>query len=154
MIYPVPMLPDDLDDVIRIEREVYSHPWTLGNFRDALAAGYAAWILRQQDELLAYCLVMEVPDELHILNLSVAAAHQGKGLARELLQHIDHDAQRRRCGSLLLEVRVSNARARSLYENAGFRAIGLRRGYYPSVRGREDAIVMRKPVLPAQRVYA
>jgi len=154
MSQPVPMLPDDLDDVIRIEREVYSHPWTLGNFRDALEAGYSAWVLRQQGELVAYCLVMEVPDELHILNLSVAAAHQGRGLAREMLRHIEFDAQRRRCGSLLLEVRVSNARARSLYENAGFRTIGLRRGYYPSVRGREDAIVMRKSVLPDQRVYA
>lgn len=154
MIQPVPMSPDDLDEVIRIEHQVYSHPWTLGNFRDALAAGYSAWVLRQQGELLAYCLVMEVPDELHILNLSVAAAHQGKGLARELLRHLDDDAQRRRCGSLLLEVRVSNTRARTLYENAGFRTIGLRRGYYPAVRGREDAIVMRKPVPPGQQVPA
>jgi len=30
----------DLDAVLRIEREVHAHPWTLGNFSDALRSGY------------------------------------------------------------------------------------------------------------------
>ena len=42
-----------------------------------------------------------------------------------------------------LEVRASNARARSLYARRGFNEVGLRRGYYPAAQGqREDAVVM------------
>ena len=44
---------------------------------------------------------------------------------------------------LFLEVRVSNTAARTLYANAGFREIGVRRGYYPAHVGREDAIVLK-----------
>jgi ribosomal-protein-alanine N-acetyltransferase len=30
----------DLDEVVAIERAVYTHPWTRGNFIDSLNAGY------------------------------------------------------------------------------------------------------------------
>jgi ribosomal-protein-alanine N-acetyltransferase len=41
-----------------------------------------------------------------------------------------------------LEVRSGNLVALSLYESVGFSRIGLRRDYYPSLLGREDAVVM------------
>jgi ribosomal-protein-alanine N-acetyltransferase len=43
---------------------------------------------------------------------------------------------------MFLEVRPSNSAARALYARAGFREIGLRRGYYPAREGREDALVL------------
>jgi [ribosomal protein S18]-alanine N-acetyltransferase len=57
---------------------------------------------------------------------------------------VEEIARRDHCSGVLLEVRPSNQRARTIYEHLGFAAIGLRRGYYPAVSGREDAIVMRK----------
>ena len=42
---------------------------------------------------------------------------------------------------MFLEVRPSNARAVELYRHFGFRQIGLRKGYYPAVVGREDGLV-------------
>lgn len=145
------LTPADLDELMPIERQVYSHPWTPGNFADALAAGYPGWVLRHQQALVAYCLVMEVPDEIHVLNVSVARAWQGRGLARRLLAHVEHHAKARGCSSVLLEVRVSNQRARQLYASLAYHPIGLRRGYYPSVLGREDAVVMRKLVVAEAR---
>jgi ribosomal-protein-alanine N-acetyltransferase len=44
---------------------------------------------------------------------------------------------------MLLEVRPSNEAAIRLYQRYGFERIGVRRGYYPTEGGREDAIVMR-----------
>lgn len=140
----------DLDEVIELENSVYSHPWTRGNFADALAAGNSAWVVRENGVLLGYCLLMMAPDDAHLLNISVATQEQGKGIGRGLLEWVDAQAQAHGLPSVLLEVRVSNARAIKIYEQAGYRSIGVRRGYYPAVSGREDAIVMRKHLAAPQ----
>jgi ribosomal-protein-alanine N-acetyltransferase len=46
--------------------------------------------------------------------------------------------------SAFLEVRVSNLAAIALYTSEGFCEVGLRRGYYPGVHGREDAVIMAR----------
>lgn len=134
----------DLDDVVRLELSVYTHPWSRGNFADALAAGNSAWVVREDGMLLGYCVVMMAPDDAHLLNISVASQAQGQGVGRGLLAWVDAQAAAHGVPSVLLEVRVSNERALRIYEKAGYRRIGQRRGYYPAVGGREDAIVMRK----------
>lgn len=137
----------DLDEVVRLEHSVYTHPWTRGNFADALASGNSAWVVRDEGVLLGYCVVMMTPDDAHLLNISVAASAQRQGVGRGLLAWVDAQAAAHGAPSVLLEVRVSNERAIRIYERAGYRRIGQRRGYYPAVGGREDAIVMRKRLL-------
>ena len=139
-----PMTEQDLDQVDAVERQIYSFPWTRGNFADSLRSGYDAWVVRDGEHLLGYCIVMVALDEAHLLNISVAPRAQGLGLGRRLLAWVEQCAAARQAHSLLLEVRPSNLVAKGLYERAGYERIGLRRGYYPSLRGREDAIVMRK----------
>jgi ribosomal-protein-alanine N-acetyltransferase len=83
-------------------------------------------------------------DEVHLLNLAVLPVLEGRGHGRFMLDALCQQALRRGLGLLWLEVRVSNARARALYERYGFRSVGLRRRYYPAQAGtREDAVVMR-----------
>jgi ribosomal-protein-alanine acetyltransferase len=143
-----PMTSADLDDVSVIERAVYSHPWTHGNFADALRAGYDAWMVRDsQRQLLGYCITMTMPDEVHLLNISVAPHAQGTGVGRALLAWAEEQALASARDAVLLEVRVSNQLALSFYERHGYVRVGVRRGYYPAVRGREDALVMRKPLI-------
>ena len=55
-----PMQSAHLEAVLAIEQTAYSHPWTQGNFRDALASGYWMQCLRLQDELLGYVVAMAV----------------------------------------------------------------------------------------------
>jgi ribosomal-protein-alanine N-acetyltransferase len=43
---------------------------------------------------------------------------------------------------LFLEVRPTNEVGRRLYTGYGFNQVGVRRGYYPARRGREDALVL------------
>jgi ribosomal-protein-alanine N-acetyltransferase len=47
---------------------------------------------------------------------------------------------------VFLEVRPSNAVALTLYESMGFVRVGLRKGYYQAVGGREDALVYKLPL--------
>jgi ribosomal-protein-alanine N-acetyltransferase len=139
-----PMVMDDLDEVYALELSVYPHPWSRGNFSDSLAAGYHAWVLREQGELAGYFLLMAAVDEAHLLNVSVAASRQRQGLGRYLLDKIAACARGLGAESVLLEVRPSNLRALSVYRRYGFAEIGRRKAYYPAHNGqREDAIVMR-----------
>ncbi|HEX5687749.1 MAG TPA: ribosomal protein S18-alanine N-acetyltransferase [Ideonella sp.] len=139
-----PMTVTDLDHVMAIEVQAYPFPWSRGHFTDSLAAGYLADLRVTGRELIGYCVAMHGVEELHLLNLTVAPAHQGQGHARALLAHLAEAARECKAVQIWLEVRQSNERARRLYERWGFEAIGLRKGYYPAAHGqREHAVVMR-----------
>ena len=139
-----PMTAADLDAVEAIERAVYTHPWTRGNFTDSLEAGYHCWILEGHSGIAGYCVVMIAAGEAHLLNLSIAAAQQRRGLGSELLEFVIRLAREHGAGTLYLEVRASNAAGRGLYACHGFAEIGMRRDYYPHAAGREDAVTMER----------
>ena len=136
----------DLDRVMTIEAAVYPFPWTRGNFSDSLKAGYDAWVFESDAGagIVGYAVLMWLPDEIHLLNISVDAHCQGQGHGGAMLDWLCRDARGRGAHSMLLEVRPSNVPARALYEARGFRQLGVRRGYYPAAGGaREDALVLR-----------
>jgi len=132
----------DLDAVMAIESTIYSHPWTRGNFADSLRAGYECRTLRLGQELIGYFVVMSAAGEAHLLNLSIAAAHQRRGHGSALLREAAGIARKLGARSLFLEVRPSNRGAQALYTRFGFRKVAVRRGYYPASTGREDALVL------------
>ncbi len=141
----LPMQRGDLDDVTSLEHRVYSHPWTRGNFQDSLDSGYQCWIARDTDEKLAgYFLLMMMPDEAHLLNITVAPCWQGHGLGRLLMARAFRIAADFATPAVLLEVRPSNPHALAVYRHVGFCQIAIRKNYYPAADDRrEDAIVMR-----------
>ena len=132
----------ELDDVAAIERAVHVHPWTRGNFSDSLAAGYHCWVAHRDLALVGYGVVVIAADEAHLLNLSVAPGWQRKGIGTELTRFFVKLARDYGAQKIYLEVRPSNTPARALYRNHGFSEIVLRRDYYPTASGREDAVVM------------
>lgn len=133
----------DMDAVMRIEQSVHAHPWTRGNFTDALKSDCICKVHEIEGEFLGYVVLMPAVDEAQLLNISIAAAYQRKGLGRKLMGEAMEIARSMNMRRMLLEVRPSNVAAMGLYRGAGFSEIGLRRGYYPSAdNGREDAVVM------------
>jgi len=140
-----PIRIDDLVCIEAMERKVYEHPWTLGNFQDSLASGYQCWLVRDAiGTLVGYFLLMLAPDEGHLLNITVLPVMQGKGFGRHLLEHAMMISRTHGAPAVLLEVRPSNPRALAVYRHMGFKQIGIRKRYYPSAdQQREDAIVMR-----------
>jgi ribosomal-protein-alanine N-acetyltransferase len=132
----------DLEAVVAIEREIYEFPWTLGNFRDSLAAGYSCWVYHSAGGLIGYAVMMIGADEAHLLNLSIAAPLQRRGYGRRLLEHLVKVARSYGAHVMFLEVRPTNEAARRLYLAYGFEQVGVRRGYYPARDGREDALLL------------
>ena len=146
-----PMTLDRLDAVVAVEQSAYTYPWTRGNFADSLQSGYQAQLLcadaQAHDEtLLGYFVAMKGVDEVHLLNITVAPAHQQQGWARVMLDGLAIWTRGQGAQWLWLEVRASNTRAKAVYERYGFRHVGLRKGYYPDGPAgrsqREDALVM------------
>lgn len=137
-----PMRLGDVRAVAAVEQDIYPHPWTLGNFRDSLQAGYSCWVMECAGALVGYGVLMVGVQEAHLLNLSVARAWQRRGFGRRLLHHFIDLARSCEAQRLFLEVRPSNLAARALYAANGFRQLYVRRGYYPADQGREDAILM------------
>ncbi|CAB3858381.1 hypothetical protein LMG3481_02122 [Achromobacter deleyi] len=144
-VCPQPLTDADLDEVVAIEANVQSFPWTRGNFADALAAGYGAWTLRREGRVAGFCIVMFAPDVAHVLVIAVARSLHRQGLGSVLLDWCEQQARERGLEGVLLEVRPSNVSAVAFYKARGYLQIGLRRGYYPAEKGgREDALVMQK----------
>lgn len=143
-----PMRPSDVAYVAALEAQIHAAPWSAGNFRDAIAAGYGALVGERQGRIVAFGVLMLGPGEAQLLNLSVAPDARRAGLGTELLRRFLSDAVRLGAEQVFLEVRVSNTPAVALYEEEGFLRIARRVAYYPPGPDgtREDALVMRRDV--------
>ncbi|MCR8914737.1 ribosomal-protein-alanine N-acetyltransferase [Marinobacter panjinensis] len=137
---------DDLPDVLNIECQGYSFPWSESVFRGCFRPDYRLWALDMGDRLSGYAVVAYMAGEAHLLNLCVAAGQRRSGAGRHLLRHLVAESARDGMSQVLLEVRDSNASALDLYVSEGFSVIGRRPGYYPGGQEREDALVMALPV--------
>ena len=136
----------DLDVVEAIERESYPTPWSRSMFDAELRkpSALALGAFTESDVLVGYAFVSRYVDAWHVMNVAVADSYRRRGIASALLERLfavtESDPQR----GYTLEVRVSNTGAIRLYEQLGFEARGIRRGYYTD--NREDALIMwREP---------
>jgi ribosomal-protein-alanine N-acetyltransferase len=136
------MSASDIDDVLRIELQVHAHPWTRGNFSDALASGYVCKVAELDGATLGYAVLMQGVDDAELLDIGIAVPYQRRGFGRAVLEAMLLLARELGKQRVVLEVRASNAAAIALYRAQGFSGIGLRRDYYAAENGREDAILM------------
>jgi [ribosomal protein S18]-alanine N-acetyltransferase len=141
-----PMTEPDVPDVVAIERASYQFPWSEGIFRDCLRVGYVCRVVALRGETVGYGVMSVGAGEAHILNLCVHAEVRCRGIGRRLLAYLVERAAASGMGEAYLEVRPSNTGAIRLYQSLGFEQVGIRRGYYQAVGGREDAAVLKLPL--------
>jgi ribosomal-protein-alanine N-acetyltransferase len=139
------MRASDLELVVLNESAASAeHPWSKRIFIDCLRAGYQCWVLASRDELIGHGVMSVAIGESHLLTLCVNPRYQRMGFGRQMLRFLLERAQREDAEVCFLEVRNSNHSARELYRSMGFVPIGERKGYYPGVKGREDALIMSR----------
>ena len=133
----------DLGEIEVIEQRSYPTPWSRSMFAGELAKQSSICLGAFDAEtqaLLGYAIVSRYVDAWHVMNIAVHPDHRRRGIAMALLERLfaatAGDGQR----GYTLEVRVSNHGAIRLYEQAGFKTRGIRRGYYTD--NREDALIM------------
>jgi len=144
------MRPEDLDEVLVIERASFSMPWSRGAFLYEMQQNRVArcWVMREGGRVVAYLCLWEITDELHVTNVAVHPAARRRGIARTLLRGVLDDSRGRGFRTVALEVRPSNEHALALYDSLGFRIVGRRRGYYYDTG--EDALVMEAGLTAAE----
>ncbi len=138
------MEPADLDVLLPYEKNMFgSESWSRGSYLEELAdTQLRHYLVAETDEgVLGSGGLMIIGETAQILTVGVLPAARRQGIARLLVRELVAEARRRQAEEVLLEVRMDNQPARSLYENEGFVSIGTRRGYYD--HGRIDAVVMR-----------
>jgi [ribosomal protein S18]-alanine N-acetyltransferase len=140
----------DLPAIDEIEKRSYPTPWSRSMFAGELAKPSSICIGAFEDEtgsLLGYLIISRYVDAWHVMNVAVSPEHRRRRIATDLMERLFEltagDGRR----GYTLEVRVSNQGAIRLYERLGFRARGIRRGYYTD--NREDALIMWKDPMPA-----
>lgn len=138
-----PMVDADVRGVLEIERASYQFPWSEGIFRDCLRVGYVCRVVEIEEALAGYGIMSTGAGEAHILNLCVKQSCRCRGIGRAMLEHLLSRAGASGASEAYLEVRPSNTAAIRLYQTLGFEPVGVRRGYYQAVGGREDAAVLR-----------
>lgn len=141
------MRPSDLDDVLRLEKELFSDPWPREMFLHDFGEEDASCLVGEEGEaLICYGIAWLVKREYHIANMAVRRARQGEGIGALLLDGMLDEARKRGCDTATLEVRFSNDRAIGLYRSRGFREVAIRPGYYTD--NGEDALVMLRELDP------
>lgn len=141
------MRESDISRVMEIEELSYSHPWTEGIFQDCIKVGYPAWVLLKENSIIGYIVLSAGAQEAHVLNICISPEFRRQGLAEAVLTEVIELLREKNYQTLFLEVRASNYAAAALYENIGFERIGLRKGYYESERGREDAVTYKLEII-------
>jgi ribosomal-protein-alanine N-acetyltransferase len=139
----------DLNSIEAIERASYPTPWSRSMFAGELAKPSSVSLGAfdsDTGELLGYLIISRYVDAWHVMNLAVAPAHRRRHIASMLLERLFEETGGEGRRGYTLEVRVSNDIAIRLYERAGFKPRGIRRGYYTD--NREDALIMwRDPIV-------
>jgi ribosomal-protein-alanine N-acetyltransferase len=148
---------DDAPVLAALEAASFSHPWTVGQFRQelALSAPNAVIVLWSPvprpavgRRLVGYCIYRLAAEEMHLMDVAVAPGWRRRGLARWLLHFALARAARDGARRAFLEVRESNRAAQALYASEGFLPAGRRVGYYREPP--EPAVVLTLDPLPAR----
>lgn len=134
--------PEHLDDILLMEQQCFSVPWTHEQLMAQLS-DFMHIFLAAEDEngrAVGYAGLMYVLDEGYISNVAVSPDRRREGIADMLLTELYERAKAKKLSFLTLEVRESNIPAQSLYKKHGYTEVGRRKAYYS--RPKEDAVLM------------
>ena len=144
-----PMRLDDIPAVHAIESASFPTPWPPYAFRGELETNRMAHylVVRVGARVVAYAGLWLMVDEAHVTTFAVLPVYRRRGIGARLLSEVIELSASLGARVVTLEVRLSNAAARRLYQRFGFRPVGVRPRYY-SDNG-EDALIMTTDRLDA-----
>lgn len=132
----------DAPAVYAIERQVQSHPWSEKLFCESIGGGYQSWVmLDDANHIIGFCIMQKVLDEANLLLMATDPQWQKRGLGYQLLNYAVEQLGSE-TNVVFLEVRASNQPALKLYEKSGFHQMDVRKNYYLTTTGKEDAVIM------------
>lgn len=132
-----------LDEVEKLEKNCFVHPWSRQSLESELANENSVFITAVDDgRVVGYIGMSVVIDEGYIFNVAVDENYRRKGIGSALIGELVTFGKKNNLCFLTLEVRESNENARSLYSKFGFIKVGERKDYYKDPV--ENAVLMTK----------
>ena len=125
-----------LNNLANLHKQCFPHkPWTAADFADLKKSGCE--IIASQNGFIVY---RQTLDEAELITIGVAPDARRGGIAAAMLGIMESELKKNGVKSIFLEVAQDNTPARSLYQQNGYKEIGVRPKYYDGV----DAIMMKK----------
>ncbi len=135
------MTAEHLDGVEALEKSCFSHPWSRQSLERELENEQSLFYAAVEDgQVIGYIGMSFVLDEGYIYNVAVDGNHRKNGVGSALIRTLVTHCKKEGFAFLTLEVRESNAAARSLYQHFGFIKVGERKNYYSDPT--ENAVLM------------
>ena len=132
----------DIEKIAEIERQSFSDPWTAEMLADTLRFPvYHTFLAEDGGQVCGYGCLIVLFEDAELANIAVSPDARGTGVGKALMESMHEKAKALGAERMLLEVRVSNARAIGLYEKYGYHRYGIREKYYADG---EDAYLMTK----------
>ena len=126
------------DELANLHKKCFPNkPWSADDFRELKQSGCE--IIMSENGFIVYRIVV---DEAEIITIGVNPEKRRLGIAAAMIGIIEKNIKSQGVNKIFLEVASTNVPAQKLYENAGFKSIGLRPKYYDGV----DAILMSKDI--------
>jgi ribosomal-protein-alanine N-acetyltransferase len=142
-----PMQPQDLEQVLAIDKASFSMPWPASAYNYELKENPLSllWVAVSklpggEEPVVGMIVIWLIVDEAHIATLAVRPDYRSRGIAGALLATALRMALRQGYHKATLEVRANNIAAQRLYHRFGFEIVGHRPRYYRD--NNEDAIIM------------
>jgi ribosomal-protein-alanine N-acetyltransferase len=134
----------DIDEVMAIELLSFSNPWHATTFQGEIENEGISFPMvaadRAEKRIVGYIMVWKIRDDVQINNVAVHPDFRRSGIGEAMIRDVLDWARAAGAAFVSLEVRISNAGARALYERLGFRLLSVRKDYYSQPV--EDALVL------------
>ncbi len=134
---------NDLDSMVAIEDFGIEDPWSRKQLAESLQ-NHQVRLAENETEVVGFLIYSTVLDESELLQIIVSPQYRRQGIGKSLMLDFFQELQTQRIKTCFLEVRKSNEKAQSLYLKLGFEPVGVRRNYYKTSTGKEDAVIMSK----------
>jgi ribosomal-protein-alanine N-acetyltransferase len=141
------MQAEDIEQVYAIDVLSFSLPWSERSYRYEVSENQNSrnWVAEAVDaqghtQIVAMIVVWLILDEAHIATIAIHPDFRHRGIGRRLLAIALLNAAEQGALQSFLEVRRGNLNALALYQQFGFKVVGVRSGYYQD--NHEDALLM------------
>jgi len=136
----------DLPAVYRLEEASQTFPWPHWFFRRVMRRHASCWVLEKNTEVIGFGIMRMEKSQAHIMNMCVDSAYRRRGLGRHILLQLLSTAKKQHARKVWLEVQAKNRVACLLYRKLRFRGTAIRKGYYLTPYGRQNAIIMTRKI--------
>jgi ribosomal-protein-alanine N-acetyltransferase len=136
----------DAELLAAIHATAFDSPWSAKDLGELISRPEAGALAVDG----GFIVMRTIAGEAEVLTLAVRPERRRQGLARTLVEAGLAWARSRGADAAFLEVAADNPAAIALYEQAGFRQVGRRRGYYSRAAGGMDALVLRRDLNSAE----